>query len=109
MKTSQKVRTFATEQKMLLFTQISILIGLAVQIGIFFSLLIWGRPPANETALVLQFFVTAALWIFTINFSTILFWWISRLGPWTISGEEESPRKKSTRKPKEDTQPISNE
>ncbi|MFW9932340.1 MAG: hypothetical protein ACFFDR_06760, partial [Candidatus Thorarchaeota archaeon] len=77
-----------TEQKMLLFTQIAILIGLAVQVGIFFSLLIWGRPPASETELVLQFFLTAALWIFTINFSTILFWWVSRLGPWTIAIDE---------------------
>ncbi|MBN2229675.1 MAG: hypothetical protein JW779_08760 [Candidatus Thorarchaeota archaeon] len=89
MKARQRVKTFATEQKMLLFTQIAILIGLMVQVGIFFSLLIWGRPPVAETELVLQFFLTAALWIFTINFSTILFWWVSRLGPWTITIEPE--------------------
>ena len=94
-KTTQRVKTFATEQKMLLFTQIGILIGLVVQIGIFFSLLIWGRPPSTQYDLVLQFFLTAAFWVFTINGTTVLFWWISRLGPWVMA-EEDTPQKGKT-------------
>ncbi len=102
MKTAYRVKTFATEQKMLLFTQLSILLGLAIQVCMFIALIIWGRPPANDTALVLQFFLTAALWVLTINASTFLFWWVSRLGPWTMAVEEESTK---PTKPTKTTQP----
>ncbi len=84
-----RVKTFITEQKALLITQVLIVLGLLIQVGFFFALLIWGRPPSSETALVLQFFLTAAIWVMTINFSTILFWWVSLLGSWTLSRKHE--------------------
>ena len=89
-KARQRVKTFATEQKMLLFTQIGILFGLLVQVIIFFSLIWYGRPPATDFELVLQFFMVVALWIFTINLSVVLFWWVSRLGEKSMFYEEPS-------------------
>ncbi len=80
MSTGQKFKTFVTEQKMILFTQIGILFGLLVQVIMFFSLIWYGRPSAFNTALVLQFFTVCAFWIITINIGVILFWWVSRLG-----------------------------
>jgi hypothetical protein len=101
LKTAYRVKTFATEQKMLLFTQLSILLGLAVQVCLFFALLIWGRPPSNDAALVLQFFFTVALWVLTINASTVLFWWVSRLGPWTMAAQDEVITPPDANQPKE--------
>ncbi|MHA1908582.1 MAG: hypothetical protein ACW98Y_14870 [Candidatus Thorarchaeota archaeon] len=89
MKATARMKTFVTEQKMLLFSQIAILIGIMVEIGIFFSLLWWGRPPATEYALVFQFYWTAALWVIIINMGVILFWWVSSLGPWSITLDED--------------------
>lgn len=89
MKAAARMKTFVTEQKMLLFTQIAILIGLLIQVGIFFSLLWWGRPPGTDYALVFQFYWTAALWVIVINIGVVLFWWVSSLGPWSITLEED--------------------
>lgn len=89
MKATSRFKTFVTEQKMLLFTQIAILIGLGVEIGIFFSLLIWGRPPGDQFELVFQFFWTAALWVIVINIGVVLFWWVSGLGPWSMTLDED--------------------
>lgn len=74
---------------MLLFTQIAILIGIFVEIGMFFSLLAWGRPPATEYELIFQFFWTAALWVIVIDIGVVLFWWVSGLGPWSMTLEED--------------------
>jgi hypothetical protein len=90
--TDFKIKTFATEQKMLLFTQIMILVGLAIQAGMFFALLWWGRPPANDYALVLEFFMVAALWVIVINLGIVLFWWVSKLGPWAFPAEEKQEK-----------------
>jgi len=89
-KAKQRVKTFASEQKMLLFTQIGILFGLLVQVIIFFALIWYGRPPATDYELVLQFFTVTALWIFTINIGVVLFWWVSRLGEKSMFYEEPS-------------------
>ncbi|MHA1902582.1 MAG: hypothetical protein ACXADL_02700 [Candidatus Thorarchaeota archaeon] len=93
MKARQRFKTFVTEQKMLFFFQILILIGLAIQAGIFFALLWYGRPPATDFALVLDFFLVAAVWVLTINVGIVLFWWISRLGEWPIESPEEKEEK----------------
>ena len=90
MKATQRARTFVTEQKMLLFTQVGILFGLLIQIIIFFSLIWYGRPPSTDFELILQFFTVTALWIFTINLSVVLFWWVSRLGEKSPVHEEPS-------------------
>ena len=74
---------------MLLFTQIAILIGLGVEVGMFFSLLWWGRPPSDQFELVFQFYWTAALWVIIINIGVIMFWWISSLGPWSLTLDED--------------------
>ncbi|MCK5238568.1 MAG: hypothetical protein KAR33_03405 [Candidatus Thorarchaeota archaeon] len=89
LKAATRFKTFVSEQKMLLFTQIAILMGLVIEIGIFFSLLWWGRPPAIEYALVFQFYWTLALWVIIINMGIILFWWVSSLGPWSITLDED--------------------
>ncbi len=84
-----RFRTFVTEQKTLLFTQVAILMGLVIQIGLFFALLYYGRPPSTEYALVLQFFVVAAVWVLTINIGVLLFWWVSARAEWPIFVEAE--------------------
>ncbi|MDF1541318.1 MAG: hypothetical protein P1Q69_20640 [Candidatus Thorarchaeota archaeon] len=89
MKGTSRFKTFVTEQKMLLFTQIAILIGLGVEIGMFFALLLWGRPPGDQFELIFQFFGTAALWVMVINIGVVLFWWVSGLGPWSLTLEED--------------------
>ena len=89
MKARQRFKTFVTEQKMLFFFQILILIGLAIQAGIFFSLLWYGRPPGSDFALVLDFFLVTAVWVLTINVGIVLFWWVSRLGEWPIEIQEQ--------------------
>ena len=96
MKARQRFKTFVTEQKMLFFFQVLILIGLAIQAGIFFGLLWYGRPPTTDFALVLDFFLVAAAWVLTINVSIVLFWWISRLGEWPIEIQEEVEEDQST-------------
>ncbi len=84
----EKFKTFVTEQKMLFFTQVVILLGLLVQVIMFASLLWWGRPDASNTALVLQFFAVAAFWVITIDIGVALFWWISNQGDWPIDVSE---------------------
>ena len=76
----EKLKTFVTGQRMLLFTQVMILVGLAVQIGLFFAYLWYGSPPAGSYALIIQFFLVAAVWVLTINAGLVLFWWVSNLG-----------------------------
>lgn len=95
-KATQRVRTFATEQKMLLFTQLGILFGLLVQVIMFFALIWYGRPPSTDFDLVLQFFTVTALWIITINIGVVLFWWVSRLGTKSMFYEE----------PQSESQPV---
>ncbi len=80
----EKFKTFVTEQKMLFFTQIMILLGLFVQVIIFAALLVWGRPPSNNIPLVLEFFAVVALWVITIDIGVVLFWWVSERGDWPI-------------------------
>ncbi|MHA1638169.1 MAG: hypothetical protein ACTSUB_09165 [Candidatus Thorarchaeota archaeon] len=80
MNTGQKFKTFVTEQKTILLTQIGILFGLLIQVIMFFSLIWYGRPPATDIELVLQFFTVCAFWIITINIGVVLFWWVSSLG-----------------------------
>ncbi|MGY5876181.1 MAG: hypothetical protein RTU30_10570 [Candidatus Thorarchaeota archaeon] len=82
----EDIRTWVTWQKTVLLFQIMILIGIGVQLGMFFALLWWGRPVSSMiaeptlSALVLQFFVVAALWILIINISVVLFWWVTKQG-----------------------------
>ncbi|NHJ14316.1 MAG: hypothetical protein EAX95_11605 [Candidatus Thorarchaeota archaeon] len=76
----EKLKTFVTGQRMMLFTQVMILVGLAMQVGLFFAYLWYGSPPAGNYALIIQFFFVAAVWIMTINAGVVLFWWVSGLG-----------------------------
>lgn len=98
MNKGQKFKTFVTEQKTILLTQIGILLGLLVQVVMFFSLIWYGRPPATNIELVLQFFTVCALWIITINIGVVLFWWVSRLGEKSMFYEEPKPKRKSSTK-----------
>ena len=86
----QRFKTFVTEQKFLLFMQIMILIGLAVEVGMFFALLWYGRPPATNIDQILQFFTVSALWVIVINMGIVLFWWVSKHGAWPVQIEAET-------------------
>ncbi|TFG12192.1 hypothetical protein EU537_10275 [Candidatus Thorarchaeota archaeon] len=94
MSVQRRFKTFVTEQKTLLFFQIMILLGLLIQVIMFFAFIWYGRPPAWDYEAISQFFLVAALWIITINISVVLFWWVSRLGKWpfleSMNSEEES-------------------
>lgn len=84
-----RFKTFVTEQKMLLFTQIIILMGLMVQVIMLAALIWYGRPAdSSDTALVLQFFYVAALWVITIDIGVVVFWWVSKQGDWPLELSE---------------------
>ncbi|MFO7836056.1 MAG: hypothetical protein R6V83_05335 [Candidatus Thorarchaeota archaeon] len=85
----RRFKTFATEQKTLLFFQIMILLGLLIQVAMFFAYLWYGRPPEGAYVVIAQFFLVAAIWVLTINTGIVLFWWVSRLGTWPV-GETSS-------------------
>ncbi|UCE09324.1 MAG: hypothetical protein JSW61_10130 [Candidatus Thorarchaeota archaeon] len=89
MSTRTRFKTFVTEQRMLLITQIAILLGLVIQVIMFAFLLWYGRPAdSSDTALVQQFFLVAALWVITIDLGVGLFWWVSKQGDWPIDLSE---------------------
>ena len=71
----------------LLFFQIAIVLGLLVQLGMFFVFL-WLTYPqiTSNPALLIQFFTTAALWVLTIDAGIWLFWWVAKHGrlEWTV-------------------------
>ncbi len=77
-------RTFVTEQKMLLFMQIAVLLGLVIQAIMFTAFLWYGNPGAavtpSEFASIHQFFLVAAVWVLTIDVGIVLFWWMTRQG-----------------------------
>lgn len=84
MSVRRRFKTFVTEQKTLLFFQIMILLGLLVQVIMFFAYIWYGRPPEGDYLAIAQFFLVAAIWVLTINTGIVLFWWVSRLGSWPI-------------------------
>ncbi|MFX0108249.1 MAG: hypothetical protein ACFE7R_08200 [Candidatus Hodarchaeota archaeon] len=84
----RQFKTFVTEQRTLLFFQIMILFGMLIQVGMFFALLFYGRPPASDYRAISDFFMTCAAWVITINVSIGLFWWVSNLGAWPITDEQ---------------------
>ena len=73
-------RTFVTEQKMLLFMQVLILLGLVAQAFMFIAFLWYGKPPEGQYALIREYFLVAAVWVLTINAGIVLFWWVTKQG-----------------------------
>lgn len=63
----------------LLFFQITIILGLLVQLGMFFVFL-WLTYPqiTGNPELLIQFFTTVALWVLTIDAGIWLFWWVAK-------------------------------
>jgi hypothetical protein len=74
---------------MLLATQIFILLGIIIEIGMFFALLWYGRPPSTEFELIFQFFIVAALWVVIIDVGVVLFWWVSKQGQWPFEANPD--------------------
>jgi hypothetical protein len=99
----EKLKTFVTGQRMMLFTQVMILVGLAMQIALFFAYLWYGSPPAGSYELIIEFFFVAAVWVMTINVGVVLFWWISNLG--AKQREKAAKEKPKPRTQRTDTQP----
>ena len=84
-------KTFVTEQKMLLFMQIAVLLGLLIEVILFASLLWYGRPPEGSYALIHDFFYVAAVWVFAIDAGVVLFWWVTKQGrPQSIRGGSQT-------------------
>lgn len=98
----EKLKTFVTGQRMMLFTQVMILMGLAIQVGLFFAYLWYGSPPAGNYSLIIQFFLVAAVWVMTINAGVVLFWWVSNLG---AKQQQETVETKSKPEPTKKTVP----
>ncbi len=92
---SAGIRTWVTWQKTVLFFQVMTVLGLLIQVGMFFALLLWGRPTLTgtssvDTPLILNFFVVAAVWVMTINAGIWLFWWITKQGRAQLQLVEET-------------------
>ena len=73
----------------LLFFQITIILGLLVQLGMFFVFL-WLTYPqiTGNPALLIQFFAIVAFWVLTIDAGIWLFWWVAKHGrlEWSAYG-----------------------
>lgn len=82
-------RTFVTEQQMLLFMQIAVLLGLLVQVIMFVALLWYGRPPEGQYSQIHDFFLVSAVWVLTIDAGVVLFWWVTKQGKKREEGEEQ--------------------